>query len=1178
MSDDVSCAPAPGSYDVKITDAASKGPVSFEKTDRFRKKKVSDADMENEMLSPASIRRTLSNGNLVTRSSQNGEKDTVIFKELKRQKALEREVRLLIQQRGDQDKKIQASEEELRKVEAKLVVAVREKTGLAASIASLERQLGDLKRANDLLKTKELSYLQITFEGQLKILQADLDASKAELAAMQDRNKSLEELQQQTTSQNEELENEVDELQSLIQESCEEYKVLQRHLDAANANVQNLHLEFISKEKKYETQVKLMSAEAEEKHREMSATQEQSEKQLVEARNHLKLLTDKVEHLQKHLSTAEQDKEKLVLTQTESEKKLSDCLTELSQLHGQMEKCKQDLSESEGRLGEKEKEVITLKDQLKNKEEELSQQIRYLNDKYQQLEEEKGELEEESKRREAGLTSELNSLKENINEKDKGHQKLQEAHAELTEVINREKYNIEQYLCQRSVRNSQELLVKLQEETLDERLQLEGELEEALEELNQLEMKELQAVEMIRHLEEENKQRDQEILQLQAQLHGKNEELERMNKTLNTDVTKLKEEHSSSLRKIGEMATEFESNRVSMAEEIECLTTKNATLQKEIIQVRQQFAEEQKQLAETQQSKEKAKEEYARMLLDAQTKLAQKESELRKTEESYTVELTKLQDRIESREYQEQLKKTECQSKHVVDEVELLELKTEVEKWRTLYEELYSKVKPFQQQLDAYEAEKNALLNEHGAAQVELNNLSDAYAKLLGHQNHKQKIKHVVKLKEQNHILKQQQLDAYEAEKNALLNEHGAAQVELNNLSDAYAKLLGHQNHKQKIKHVVKLKEQNHILKQQQLDAYEAEKNALLNEHGAAQVELNNLSDAYAKLLGHQNHKQKIKHVVKLKEQNHILKQEVAKLQGLLSKNLKEHPVQPGRRFDPSKAFKHGGKENAWPESPLGSVRAQGHCMLGYLQHNSQNAHGKTSNGEHFRMQTVQSVAENVHVPFRRVLVTGATGLLGRAVYKEFQDNDWYTVGCGYSRARPRFEKCNLLDADAVRAMIQEFQENVHVPFRRVLVTGATGLLGRAVYKEFQDNDWYTVGCGYSRARPRFEKCNLLDADAVRAMIQEFQPHVIVHCAAERRPDVVESQTDAAIQLNVSAAGNLAKEAGVSFVIYISTDYVFDGRNPPYDVNDTPNPLNLYGKTNKNREREVLRNNMGKSE
>lgn len=61
----------------------------------------------------------------------------------------------------------------------------------------------------------------------------------------------------------------------------------------------------------------------------------------------------------------------------------------------------------------------------------------------------------------------------------------------------------------------------------------------------------------------------------------------------------------------------------------------------------------------------------------------------------------------------------------------------------------------FQQQLDAFEAEKNALLNEHGAAQEELSKLSDAYAKLLGHQNQKQKIKHVMKLKEENTHLKQ---------------------------------------------------------------------------------------------------------------------------------------------------------------------------------------------------------------------------------------------------------------------------------------------------------------------------------------------------------------------------------------------------------------------------------------
>lgn len=60
-----------------------------------------------------------------------------------------------------------------------------------------------------------------------------------------------------------------------------------------------------------------------------------------------------------------------------------------------------------------------------------------------------------------------------------------------------------------------------------------------------------------------------------------------------------------------------------------------------------------------------------------------------------------------------------------------------------------------QEQLNAFAAERNALLNENGANQEELNKLSDAYASLLGHQNQKQKIKHVIKLKDENISLKQ---------------------------------------------------------------------------------------------------------------------------------------------------------------------------------------------------------------------------------------------------------------------------------------------------------------------------------------------------------------------------------------------------------------------------------------
>ncbi|XP_066472955.1 methionine adenosyltransferase 2 subunit beta [Tiliqua scincoides] len=156
-------------------------------------------------------------------------------------------------------------------------------------------------------------------------------------------------------------------------------------------------------------------------------------------------------------------------------------------------------------------------------------------------------------------------------------------------------------------------------------------------------------------------------------------------------------------------------------------------------------------------------------------------------------------------------------------------------------------------------------------------------------------------------------------------------------------------------------------------------------------------------------------------------------------------------------------------------------------------------------------------------------------------------------------------------------KDDVPIPNRRVLITGATGLLGRAMYKEFKANSWHAVGCGYSRARPIFEQVNLLDAAAVHNLIQDFQPHVIVHCAAERRPDVVDSEPETASQLNVAVSGNIAKEAaGIgAFVIYISTDYVFDGTKPPYKETDAPNPLNLYGKTKLEGEKAVLANNAG---
>jgi len=134
-----------------------------------------------------------------------------------------------------------------------------------------------------------------------------------------------------------------------------------------------------------------------------------------------------------------------------------------------------------------------------------------------------------------------------------------------------------------------------------------------------------------------------------------------------------------------------------------------------------------------------------------------------------------------------------------------------------------------------------------------------------------------------------------------------------------------------------------------------------------------------------------------------------------------------------------------------------------------------------------------------------------------------------------------------------------------VVITGASGLLGRALMTRFKESSaWDRVmGTVFSRTSNLGEtvKLDLTDAEKTVAFIEDVRPRFLVHSAAQRFPDKVDKDFEAAKKLNVESTEVIAKAMRKvkGHVLYISTDYVFDGKNPPYAHDDQTCPVNDYG-------------------
>ena len=125
----------------------------------------------------------------------------------------------------------------------------------------------------------------------------------------------------------------------------------------------------------------------------------------------------------------------------------------------------------------------------------------------------------------------------------------------------------------------------------------------------------------------------------------------------------------------------------------------------------------------------------------------------------------------------------------------------------------------------------------------------------------------------------------------------------------------------------------------------------------------------------------------------------------------------------------------------------------------------------------------------------------------------------------------------------------------KVLVTGVKGQLGYDVVKELEKRGYQPIGVDR-------DEMDLMDNDAIRTFIMELKPEAIIHCAAYTAVDKAEEEVETCYQINaesVKVISECAKELDVK-LIYISTDYVFDGtKEGEYVETDLPNPINVYG-------------------
>lgn len=393
---------------------------------------------------------------------------------------------------------------------------------------------------------------------------------------------------------------------------------------------------------------------------------------------------------------------------------------EILKLKNEKEQAVDDLEREKVATGEREKSMSVHLNQLEEQKQSYEQVITSLSQQVKELKETNDRLEEDRQQLSSMSHSTQVELEGHIQALESKHLSVSEENSCLTDQMGQ----AEQIKCKlkAEVEDLRAKMVNLTQSHDGEILKLTNSIQELQKSL---------------HISTNSNQK--ELHQLQAELSNVVKKKMEDNLLFTEKISKAKSELQSE-RQIRQTLEEDFNNLKGKCSELE---TTRLTLTKTI----DRLEEERDYLKSENQNN-------SEMVSQREIEKESLMSEIQKLQSAHRDLEVKSLEETEKHAQEMEVLKESLQSQANTEELD--RMSAEAEKWQKLFEDLQAKVEPFMEQLDAFELEKQALLGRSNHAQAEMDRLANQYAKLLGHQNQKQKIHHVAKIKEENINLKKE--------------------------------------------------------------------------------------------------------------------------------------------------------------------------------------------------------------------------------------------------------------------------------------------------------------------------------------------------------------------------------------------------------------------------------------